>query len=396
MNQITTIELLEYKPVILSSDRLSLDIGEDIWRNYSKQIKIEFPTPISNMCWKITSLGWVGRLKLNNGISLLLKPKVPIKNLFKMWEYAYRLNSFYLLEGLIECDKVEDFYNQLAMLLANKILSRSSKGLYKSYKEVSEILPYVRGNINIEYSIKSICSVSFKCDYEEQTTDIEDNKVLLYTTYTILRSGMCNEKVSKIVRRAYNSLQIFCSLLSFSGNQCIGKKYNRLNEDYRSMHAICRFFLNQVGPSYLIGNYDMLPFLVDMSRLFELFVSEWLKIKLPKEFDVKAQETVYIGNNEEKSINIDLVVYNKMTNKVEYVLDTKYKDPESPSQTDINQMITYAITKECNKAILVYPTEINNPFIWDIKNIKVSSLTFSLNNDIERNGKEFLEKLLSF
>ncbi|MCX7038200.1 MAG: hypothetical protein NT005_03560 [Spirochaetes bacterium] len=40
---------------------------------------------------------------------------------------------------------------------------------------------------------------------------------------------------------------------------------------------MCRFFLESSGPTHEPGGNLMLPFLVDMARLFELFVAEWLQ-----------------------------------------------------------------------------------------------------------------------
>jgi 5-methylcytosine-specific restriction enzyme subunit McrC len=54
---------------------------------------------------------------------------------------------------------------------------------------------------------------------------------------------------------------------------CVGRTYNRLNADYEPMHALCRFFLENSGPTHERGDRSMFPFLVDMSRLYELFVA---------------------------------------------------------------------------------------------------------------------------
>ncbi len=49
-------------------------------------------------------------------------------------------------------------------------------------------------------------------------------------------------------------------------DSCDGRTYNRLNADYEPMHALCRFFLNNSGPTHERGDRPMLPFLVNMSR----------------------------------------------------------------------------------------------------------------------------------
>ncbi len=51
-------------------------------------------------------------------------------NLLGMLEYAYNLKSFHFLDGLIDCNTLEKFYNRLANILVNRILVRCRQGLY--------------------------------------------------------------------------------------------------------------------------------------------------------------------------------------------------------------------------------------------------------------------------
>ncbi|HRW82757.1 MAG TPA: hypothetical protein P5049_04800 [Methanothrix sp.] len=160
------------------------------------------------------------------------------------------------------------------------------------------------------------------------------------------------------------------------------------------MHALCRFFLEQSGPSHKVGDRTMIPFLVDMAKLYELFVAEWLKLKAQKlpDFVVKSQEKVVIGQDGRIKFNIDLVVYERDTPKALFVLDTKYKAPDHPGNDDISQVVTYATAKGCHEAILIYPKPINLDEM--IGKIRVRSLEFSLDGDLEEAGRRFLEDLL--
>ena len=72
----------------------------------------------------------------------------------------------------------------------------------------------------------------------------------------------------------------------------------------------------------------MLPFLVNMWELFELFVAEWLQVNLPEKYTLVPQETVHIGKSGEFIVRIDLVINEAETGVPVCVLDTKYKKPE--------------------------------------------------------------------
>ena len=393
------IELVEYVPVFLAQSEIPDAVGETLWRNYEKQVAVNFPSPKTGYRWRLTARGWVGHIPLTPDFHLALRPKVQLGNLLGMLEYAYDLKSFRFLEGLFDCQTLEDFYERLADILACRILNRGRQGFYCAYLPKTEELPYVRGRINVRQIISKPWDVKVQCDYEEHTADVEENQILAWTVWCIARSGLCTERVLPTVRRAYHLLQGLVTLQPKSPQVCVGRQYNRLNEDYRLLHALCRFFLEQSGPSFEMGERSMLPFLVDMARLYERFVAEWLKahretVLLPQGLDIKSQERLYVGEGKEIYFDIDLVLQDVATGVAKYVLDTKYKVPTAPASSDIAQVVAYAEAKGCQEAILVYPMPLVEPLDIRVGRIRIRSLTFSLAGDLEQAGYKFLQDLL--
>jgi 5-methylcytosine-specific restriction enzyme subunit McrC len=166
-----------------------------------------------------------------------------------------------------------------------------------------------------------------------------------------------------------------------------------LNQDYQLLHALCRFFLDNTGPSHESGDREMLPFLIDMANLYEKFVAEWLKANTPKGFEVEPQHRVEHDTN--YFDKIDLIIRDSETKKVQYVLDTKYKAPDKVDNTDRNQVVTYATLLNCKNAILIYPQTLKASIDKQIGDIRVRSLTFSLDSDLHEAGKTFLTSLLA-
>ena len=125
-----------------------------------------------------------------------------------------------------------------------------------------------------------------------------------------------------------------------------------------------------------------MPFLVDMARLYEQFVAEWLKTNLSEHFTVKAQEP--IDNKAVKAV-IDLALIDVETGATHAVLDTKYKLPQKPANDDIYQVVAYAKARQCQQAILIYPAPLTQPLdtMWD--DIRVRSLTFALDGSESEN-----------
>lgn len=387
------IALTEYQTTVLDSETLPYPAGTRLYQQYEQKrpiLHIDFPSPKTNGNWHITPQGWVGHIPLNHSLSFIIQPKVPLSNLFRMVEYAYGLKSFHWLDGLVACDTLNEFYEQLARLFAQRVLRRIQQGLHKAYLDHTAQLPYVRGRVVPTLTTQPHQLTS---EFQEQTSDIPDNQLLLWTLRHILLSGLCTTQSLPLVRRAYRALQNHVSLRTFAPQECLQHTYTRLNSDYRPLHALCYFFLSNTGPSHHLGERETLPFLVDMASLYEQFVAGWLKHHLPPSWSVKAQERLPIGQKGEFTYHIDLVLYDEHQ-RVRAVLDTKYKAPTKTAPADFNQIVTYAQARGCDTAILIYPQPLARPLNTTLHNLTIRTLTFALHGDLTANGKSFLSQLL--
>ncbi|OUL28108.1 restriction endonuclease [Nostoc sp. RF31YmG] len=387
------IEITEYQDKLFTHQEIPDSVGKELYDKYKTQIDIEFPSYTTKYQWRLKSKGWVGYIPVNPEFGLKINPKVPIKNLFGMLEYAYKLKDFRFLDGLMNCESLQEFYSYLAHLLAQKILERCRKGLYRTYLPKTEQLAYVRERLDMQQVIQKPWDVKLKCHYEEHTADIADNQILAWTLYVIGHSGLCSDKVSPTVRKAYHALQGLVIPQPCCAEDCIGRQYNRLNEDYQILHILCRFFLDNSSPSHEMGNHKILPFLIDMARLYELFVAEWLKKNAPPNYSFKQQHLIDVGQN--RQFILDILLCDAATGRPLAVLDTKYKSPEKTANNDIHQMISYANTTNTKQAFLVYPIDLKQSLNIKSNDIQVRNLTFSLDDNLDRAGQTFLNKLLS-
>lgn len=387
------IELTEYQPAHFPAEAIPLTIGQALWESYRQQVEVQEPSFKTGGQWRLTAQGWVGHIPLTPEFRFVLKPKIELSNLFRMWEYAYRLNSFRLLDGLVASQSLPEFYENLAHILALRVLDRGRKGFYRAYLAQAERLPYLRGRLELPSALQRPGQINLPCQYEEHTADIADNQILAWTLGRIARSGLCSDRVLPTVRRAYHAFQGLITPVPCGPQACSGRAYHRLNEDYQPLHALCRFFLDQSGPSHLPGDRAMLPFLVDMARLYELFVAEWLRAHLPAHLELKIQEQVDLSPANALHFQIDLSLYEKSTGATRYILDTKYK-AGPPSADDIAQVMAYARVKRSTEAILVYPTPLPQPLDTTLDGLRIRSLTFALSGDLEQAGQRFLRDLL--
>ncbi len=391
----TTFELIEYEPYLLPGAALPTVVGEQLWQTYGDKLAVEFPSPKTNQTWRLTSLGWVGHIPLPGNFQISIKPKVKLQNVWQMWAYAYDLRSFHWLDGLVDVESLAEFFEELAHVLAQKVLHRGRQGFYRAYLAQTERLPFVRGQLQWRQSWQQPNAATLLCRYDVHTADIPDNQILSTTLRQIAQSRRCREPVQMAVSQAYRLLQTITTPQAFQPQDCINRTYTRLNDDYRPLHALCRFFLEHTGPGLAGGDYQMMPFLVNMARLYELFVAEWLKAHLPSPWFVKAQERVTVGTQGELQFDVDLVLYDG-NGRAHTVLDTKYKTPDKPANDDISQIITYAKATGCREAVLIYPVTLERPLNVMIGDIHLRSLTFALDNDLEQAGQRFIKMLSEF
>jgi len=388
----TNIDLTEYESKSIHREMFTEEAGKLICKQHSSKVDISFPTPKTDNQWRLIAQGWVGLIPVNDEFSITIQPKVQLSNLFMMLEYAYDLD--WMGYGVRDLKSLQDFYERIAHILALRFLDRTRKGLYRSYVDECRVLPYIRGRLDMDRIFNMPWEAEPKCHYQKHTADIEDNQLLAWTLFIIARSGLCSDRVLPTIRKAYRASYGMVSLKHFHPSDCLGRPYHRLNEDYKPLHALCRFFLEHTGPSHESGDRTMLSFLIEMNRLFERFVAQWLKKNLPDRYSIKAQEKVMIGEDSELYFNIDLVLYDNTNDQTLCVLDTKYKDKEKPSNNDIMQVVAYAESQDCNEAILIYPIHLTNPRDFNVGKIRVRTLGFPLNEDLEENGNKLKAEIL--
>jgi 5-methylcytosine-specific restriction enzyme subunit McrC len=390
----TFIALTEESPTRLAREALPEAVGAWLWRHYSPQVAVEFPSPKTNGQWQLTGQGWIGYLPVTPALTVVLQPKTPVSNVFRMLEYAHRLKGFRVLDGLIGCTSLEEFYTQLAYLFARRVLDWSRKGLYRTYVTQRERLPYVRGRLEVAQVMRATWMLALTSHYDEQTVDVEDNQILAWTLSRIACSGLCTPHVQPTIHRAHRKLQECITLRPVRPDVCVGRVYNRLNADYQPLHALCHFFLEHMGPSHEMGNHRMLPFLVDMAQLYERFVAEWLRVELPPEVDLKAQERLHLDAGKRVHFIIDLVLYDVKTGEARCVIDTKYKIAPTPTTVDVAQVVAYAEAKRCRDAVLVYPQSLTTPLDGRVGDIRVRTLAFPLGGDLNQAGQALIHALL--
>jgi 5-methylcytosine-specific restriction enzyme subunit McrC len=388
-----TLHLTEYQAATLTPDQLAPELGLRIWRRYGRQIQVEFPSPQTEGAWRLTSQGWVGLAPVTPALLLAIAPRVPVDTLFTMLDYAWDLRSFHLLDGLAAGATVGDAAARLAHILARRVIALAQRGFVGAYHEHTEARAALRGRLDISTLARRPWQPQPTCTFADYTRDTRDHRALLWTLHTILHSPICTPAIQPTVRQAYRALAGVAALTPISVADLDELRYHRLNDDYRPLHALCRFFLSHTGPALGEGSVLMLPFLVNMARLFERFVAAWLAAHVPETITIQPQVRIPLADGRVTFV-ADGVWRDRATGAPRGVFDTKYLADPQPATDAIAQVVAYARAVGCHAALLIAPVAPTPPLDLRVGDIRVRALAFPLAGDLDATGQEVLAAIV--
>jgi len=391
----TTLELTEHIPCRFDRDAMSLGQGEALMTRFGKFIEVQFPTPRTNYRWELTPKGWIGVVAVDHGCTVVCNPKVPVGNLARMIADVYELSVEDFPE-LVTCATLPDLYEQLALVLAKRVIQLGRQGLHQAYLPANEDRTAVRGRLVMTRQMYEGSATRLRCQFTERSADIPQNQIPLWALGRVLQTQLCSPTTQAVVRQAYRLLSGAASLRPATALDCDRVTFDRLTGRYRPALAISRLLIEGSAPVAASGVADAPPFLLHMPTLFERYVLQWLAKACrnsPVALRVEGQERNVVGDAEDIEFVIDVVLYEERFGRALCVLDTKYKDSALPSAADVAQVGYYALLKRAPLASLVYPTHVN---AWQSRSGDVQTFrsSFDLSKDLETAGNTFFDALL--
>lgn len=289
--------------------------------------------------------------------------------------------------------EIYSFPEFLIYYIATLIEDAVSQKPFSRYEEVEEILQSPKGRINfpayINHGLSNGNWHQIDCVYEPFVYNNKVNQVIKYVTRVL------NNK-TKLPAASTKLDNIVFILDEVEDRVCTVQEIERIQisdlfSEYKEILYWCKMILEQQTFNNDSYNSDNFCFLLPMEKIFEGFVAGVLK----EEYDglIQPQKQDFLAETGEfKAENVfqikpDITKYKyKDDNKkeIEYIIDTKYKirsigksDSDvkkgGVSQSDMYQMVSYAMRKKCNSVYLIYPskekltdTKFSNPTIFKI------------------------------
>ena len=178
----------------------------------------------------------------------------------------------------IETEQFDNVGELCAAILAKGVALQLKRGLGKEYIPQTEPLSSLRGKIDIAESIKtqSMLRKQLVCTYDDFTVNSYMNRILKSTMELLIRSD-----ISKPRKKELRKLLVFFGEVEPLNIYDINwqLQYNRNNQSYRMLIAICYLVVKGLLQSNTAGNTKLMDFLDEqrMCRLYEKFILEYYR-----------------------------------------------------------------------------------------------------------------------
>jgi 5-methylcytosine-specific restriction enzyme subunit McrC len=323
---------------------------------------------------------FVGFVPLNDRVGLEVSPKFPRANLMRMLFVAG--NDVQLLEyAEREYDfddsafHVPPLLRAIAGTFARAAADIETEGLLKRYIPITGS-DTPRGRINLERTIQDHWSRGHRHKLTSTaatlTADIPENQLLLTATLVFLR--YINSFESQLHISTVTSLAHFAELLerAIAPTTTRESRALRINVTgrtpaYKRAIAIASAFL--AGRGVIVPDagteITLSSILIDMESLFEQYVRTILRHSLMPRVVLDGNRTAakpLFDDRPKPQAQPDIVV--KSAGAIALVGDVKYKPRYS--REDINQVVTYALSYRCRKAMIFLPSVDNTDPVCEV------------------------------
>lgn len=268
-------------------------------------------------------------------------------------------------QGRIEAPLLDLFIE--AFLQSALKLARS--GLLTRYVGHSDPLPVVKGRVDVQTQLRDNLAAPhlLHCHYDDFTVDNPYNRAIL-TTVVLCRQWIQRSGTLRLWSETHSRFASV-TLVSKDLNNISKLPIDRTTRSYVPVLAWCEWILKALSPSVASGRFESPGLFFDMNKLFEDHVRVLEMRRLGNKHQVRCQgPMVALAATERSNVFLlkpDITVWRTgkqgEKNSIKRIIDAKWKivDPKKDdwgvAESDMYQMLAYAVRYECNSIELVYP-----------------------------------------
>jgi len=256
-----------------------------------------------------------------DGIHVLVRPKIPLRNLFLLLEVGLREQDWRYEAALYETS--HELLPALVSFFARTAETTLARGLYHSYREQHDRLIALRGRVDVARQLaRPGVAIPTACRFTEFTADLVENSYLKAAVSRSLRvAGVQPADRHRLMRHLVTLEDV--GDVRHRPSDFDNVVFTRLNEHYRPALGLARLVLENLTLQDTIGDVTASSFMLDMNELFERFVTERLRRALRGRLNVKDQHRDHLDEEHSVRIRPDLLFCPERSPR--FVADIKYK-----------------------------------------------------------------------
>ena len=310
----------------------------------------------------IQARNYVGVLQTKSGLTIEILPKIADKNDAERSKVVFikmlkTLKNFPFKSSNLASLKIQNLplLEIFISMFLCELEALVKKGIKSDYVTLEDNLKFLKGKLNINEQIKrnSIHKERFYVGYSEFLRDIKINQIIKTTLKFLYKKSNFSKNQQKIreLLFIFDDVSTCSDYKNFFANYAI----NRQVKHYEQTLLWCKIFL--LGNSFAPHKGDdlALALLFDMNALFESYVGNFIKKKLPD--TILQHRGKYLIEEPRRDFGLKPDIFLRYKNQ-NYIADTKWKIVKSKddiSQADLYQLYAYGKKYNCGKLYLIYP-----------------------------------------
>ncbi|MCP9620032.1 restriction endonuclease [Nocardia otitidiscaviarum] len=286
---------------------------------------------------------------------LLVRPKIQDLNRLTFLA-GYALKPDIWRDDPVRLDPAEELLPALAEAFSRMATRAAEQGLLMGYRTVSDDIPVLRGRLltGIQMSRWYGMPLPLAVEYDEFSSDIAENRVLLLATTRLLTLPCLSEPA----RRRLHRLRMAFAEVTLLPRGAVVPAWqpSRLNVRFHDALRLAELVLAAESFEHRFGSLTVTGYMFDMWKIYEDFVCTALSESLaPYGGHCALQHRMPMDDAAEITTCPDLVWFRSGRNP-RAIVDAKYK-AESPAgfpDADLYQMLAYCTVTGLDHGHLVY------------------------------------------
>lgn len=328
-----------------------------------------------------------------------------IKNIYYMLSYAFQVLKQTNYDE-VASEKFDNIQDLFAAILCKGVAQQLKRGLYREYITKKDILPVMRGKLDLQGTLhlRMQRKQQLDCEFDELSVNNLFNQILKTTMHYLIADDHVAIKRKVVLKK----LLVFfdeIDLLEPSVIPWSRLYYQRNNRNYEMLINICYFVLDGMLQTTEKGNYRMAGFSDEhMAMLYEKFILEYYRQHHSYLSEAKAGQVKWnlTGDHSESLIRfLPIMQTDIMLRKEQKILiiDAKYYGKTLQQQFDkytlhsnnMYQIFAYVKNQDRDNTgdvagILLYAKtdeDITPDCVFNIGGNRIGAKTLDLNTDFK-------------